>query len=373
MQHRTVQHKSLPDFGLWEKMRRARRLASFDLELTARCNLSCRHCYINKPAGDRSARRRELSTTEFLDIADQAVSQGALWCLLTGGEPLLRDDFDKLYLGLKRKGLLVSIFTNATLITPAHVELFKNHPPRDIEVSVYGVTRPTYQSITGRRGSFAAFTQGVKRLLDNNLKVRFKAVAMQSNLHEFAKIAMYCRERTADYFRFDPFLNLRLDGSREKNEAIAAERLTPEQIEVLEKSDPERFNALRHCQSDRSQVVPGQEALRLLRCGAGEGHCYISHSGMLYLCGFLRQRNCAYDLKRGSLAQACRAFIPAVKQMQTTDPVFRTHCGSCDMISLCAWCPALAELETGRLDRPVPYFCSVARQRRESFAPDTDG
>ena len=53
---------------------------------------------------------------------------GALWCLLTGGEPLLREDFAEIYLGLKRLGLLVSVFTNACLVTPEHVELFQKVP-----------------------------------------------------------------------------------------------------------------------------------------------------------------------------------------------------------------------------------------------------
>ena len=134
-------HVEIQEFGLWEKMGDRRRPLSFDLELTARCNNDCRHCYINLPAGDRAARAAELTTAEILDIAGQAADLGALWCLVTGGEPLLRDDFTEIYLGLKRLGLLISVFTNACLVTPAHVELFRQYPPRDIEVSVYGATR----------------------------------------------------------------------------------------------------------------------------------------------------------------------------------------------------------------------------------------
>jgi len=58
---------------------------SFDLEVTARCNNNCRHCYINLPAGDVEAKQKELSLAEISDIADQAVALGALSCLITGG------------------------------------------------------------------------------------------------------------------------------------------------------------------------------------------------------------------------------------------------------------------------------------------------
>ena len=105
---------------------------------------------------------------------------GAVWCLLTGGEPLLRDDFEELYLGLKRLGLLVSVFTNACLVTPAHVELFRRYPPRDIEVSVYGATRETYERVTRRPGSYDAFVRGLDLLLASGVPVRLKAMALRS-------------------------------------------------------------------------------------------------------------------------------------------------------------------------------------------------
>ena len=108
----------LSDFPLWKKLEIKRPLYSFDFDLTARCNNNCRHCYINLPAGDVEARRgKELSLEEIDRIAGEAVSLGALWCLLSGGEPLLREDFAKIYLLLKKKGLLVSVFSPMQLLS----------------------------------------------------------------------------------------------------------------------------------------------------------------------------------------------------------------------------------------------------------------
>ena len=108
--------RSLPSLALWDKMKEKRRIISFDLEVTARCNNDCRHCYICLPAGDKAAKECEPIHEEIMNVADQAVDLGALWCLITGGEPLIRDDFEDIYLGLKERGLLVSVFTNACLI-----------------------------------------------------------------------------------------------------------------------------------------------------------------------------------------------------------------------------------------------------------------
>jgi len=150
----------LPKASLWNKMKNSRRLVSFDLEITPRCNNNCRHCYINLPADDKNAESKEISFKDIKKIADQAVGLGALWCLITGGEPLLRKDLFDIYLYLKKRGLLVSVFTNATLITKVHADFFKRYPPRDIEITVYGVTKDTYEKVTRRHGSFDEFIRG---------------------------------------------------------------------------------------------------------------------------------------------------------------------------------------------------------------------
>jgi len=107
---------------------------SFDLEITARCSNDCRHCYICKSPDDSSARAKELSVDEIMQIADKAVSMGVLWCNITGGEPLLREDFRGLYRPQK-DGLLVSLFTNACLIREEHIELFKKYPPETLRLA----------------------------------------------------------------------------------------------------------------------------------------------------------------------------------------------------------------------------------------------
>ncbi|HEY9072922.1 MAG TPA: radical SAM protein, partial [Desulfobaccales bacterium] len=245
MNQKFVTSLQLPGFQLWDKLQKRRAPISFDLEVTARCNNDCRHCYINLPAGDREAKEKELSLEEILRIAREAADLGAVWCLLTGGEPLLREDFFEIYLGLKRLGLLVSVFTNACLVSEEHVELFKHYPPRDLEVSVYGVTRETYEGVTRRPGSFRAFRRGLDLLLGSGVKVRLKAMALKANVHELPEIAAFCRARTRDFFRFDPLLHLRLDGNPQRNEEIKSQRLSPEEIVALEQGDPERAAALK--------------------------------------------------------------------------------------------------------------------------------
>ena len=359
---------SLPRFHLWNKLKQKRALVSFDIEITSRCNNNCRHCYINLPENDPVAKGKELALAHLKEIVDEAVTLGALWCLITGGEPLLRDDFIDIYLYLKKKGLLVSIFTNATLITKTHVKLFKQYPPRNLEVSVYGVTQETYERVTRKPGSFTAFLHGLHLLLDSRVSVRLKAMAIRSNFFELQEIAGFCREKTVGDFRFDPFLHLRFDGDPIRNRAIKAERLTPKEITCLESSDPQRLAALKkECDN---LIVPSflhTSSNTIFQCSAGMCSFNLSFDGLFRLCSSLWNRDCVYDLKAGTLTEAWYDFAPRVRKMRSQKDAFLTHCRICPFINLCMWCPAHAHLESGQLDQPVDYFCQVARARAQAF------
>jgi len=356
----------LPDFTLWERIKNKRHLVSFGLEITARCNNDCRHCYINLPAGDKNAKSRELSAEEIKEIAGEAISMGALWCLITGGEPLLRPDFEKIYLTLKRLGMLVSVFTNATLIKKEHIALFRKYPPRDVEVTIYGVTEATYERVTRKPGSFAAFTQGLDRLFKSGIKVRLKAMALRSNFDELPQIASFCRKHSKDYFRFDPFLHLRFDQDSARNKEIMSERLSPSEIVALERSDPDRFYSLK--KGCDKLIVPEFSHItcnHLFHCGTGSGSFTLSCDGLFRLCSSLWHPNSVYDLKKGGLRDAWHNFVPRVREMRSDRKEFIEKCRVCPLVNLCMWCPAHSYLETGELDTPVDYFCEVAHARAE--------
>jgi radical SAM protein with 4Fe4S-binding SPASM domain len=368
MTHLLTRKKEIGEFSLWEKMEAERGCLAFTLEVTARCNNNCRHCYINVPADNAQACLEELSTDRLLDIADQAVRLGAVWCTMTGGEPLLRPDFAEVYLGLKKKGLLVSVMTNATLLNQSHVDLFLRFPPRDIEITVYGVTKETYESVSRCPGSFDAFMRGLTLLENAGIKFRLKAMAIRSNLHEIKEITKFCRAHTKDYYRFDPLLHLRMDRDPERNEEVRRERLTPEEVVSLEKTDEERVRALeKNCHVYINPEFSQITGDILLSCGAGGSNFAVSPNGMFRLCESLCHPDCVYDLKHGALAEAWQDFIPSVRAMRSRRKEFLATCRVCPIINLCMWCPAHADLETGELDGPVDYFCRVAHERARAL------
>jgi radical SAM protein with 4Fe4S-binding SPASM domain len=362
-----VEIQNLP---LWDKFKhkKTRTPLSFEMEITARCNMNCRHCYINLPPEDAVGKNQEMTVSQIMDITEQAVEMGAFWCLITGGEPLLREDFFEIYLGMKSQGLLVSVFTNATLINDQHIEFFAKYPPRDIEVTVYGVTRDTYEKVTGQRGSFNHFMHGINKLISNRIPVRLKTMAIKSNFHEQREIAAFCLERTKDYYRFDPQLMLRYDRNPIRNKLIKTERLTPEQIVALEESDLARIDALR----ENCEILINENFIHfgcdhLFHCGAAIESFNVSYNGQFRLCPSLFAEGTTYDLIKGSLAEAWHEFVPKVRDMRSRRQEFLDTCRKCELVNLCHWCPAHAYLETGHLDGSTPYYCEVAHRRAESI------
>jgi radical SAM protein with 4Fe4S-binding SPASM domain len=233
---------------------------------------------------------------------------------------------------------------------------------------VYGVTQETYERVTRRAGSFAAFRRGLDWLLERGVKVRFKAMALRSNLHELPAIARFCRERTKDYFRFDPLLHQRYDGNAARNEDIRAERLSPAEIVAIERADEQRFSALeKGCDK---LIVPEFAHFgcdHLFHCGAGNGSFNISYDGRFRLCSSLWHPESVYDLRKGTLAQAWHTFVPQVRDMRSHSREFLEKCRRCPLINLCLWCPAHAHLESGEMDAWCEYFCEVAHARAEAL------
>ena len=81
-------------------------------ELTQRCNFGCEMCYVH----DCTQKTDPLSAEDWISLAKQARDAGTVFLLLTGGEPLIRDDFEEIYRALAKMGFLISINTNGSLL-----------------------------------------------------------------------------------------------------------------------------------------------------------------------------------------------------------------------------------------------------------------
>ncbi len=338
---------------LHEKVAGQRVPISGSLELTFGCNLRCVHCYLDS-CHDGLPGRQELSYEEICSVIDQIVDEGCLWLLLTGGEPLLRPDFQAIYTYAKRKGLILTLFTNGTLVTPEMADFLAEWRPFAVEITLYGRTQATYERVTGVPGSHARCLRGIELLLERKIPLKLKTMLLTLNRHELDAMAAYA-EGLGVEFRFDPVVNAGLDGSP----APAAYRLPPEEAVAVEAADPVRRE--RWPEWYRTMLGADDDG-RLYTCGAGRHSFHIDPFGQLGLCTTAREP--VYDLRRGSFREGWSKFLPTVLEQE---PGEGYECGGCPLRPLCPQCPGWAQLEHGNPNKRVEYLCRLAHLRAEAF------
>lgn len=327
-------------------------------EITERCNLTCVHCFINQPMGSRESRGRELTLAEIKTILDQMAEIGCLSLLLTGGEPLLRPDFLDIWRHAKQKGMLVTLFTNGTLLTPRIADVLAEWPPHLMEISLYGDSAETYEQVTQIPGSYARCRRGIELALDRGLRLGLKAVVLTINRHELPAMKAFA-DRLGVRFRYDAMVWPRFDGNRDPWAYV----LSPQEIVALDGADLERQEKWLELQDGLRDGLVRAESV--FTCNAGLHGFHIDAAGRMSVC--MMARRPAYDLRQGTLQEGWR-FLASVREGTRT---LETPCRTCTVGILCNQCPGWSQVVHGDKETPVAYVCQVGRLRAERFAsPD---
>ncbi len=340
--------------SLHKKVQDKRPPLSGSLELTFRCNNNCIHCYCNTPPNDASEMAREMDTGMIRDIISQLADQGCLWLLLTGGEPFLRPDFKEIYLHAKKKGILVTLFSNGTLIDERIADFLAEWRPFSTEITLYGATEKTYEEITRVKGSYRRCIGGIELLIERKVPLKLKTMAMRQNFHEIPLMKTYA-ESLGLQFRFDPMVNSRLD----TNKGPLSARLKPEEIVRLDMEDEKRAEEWKKSFNEHAGP-PGSD--RLYICGAGLDSFHIDPYGNLSICIISRKEQ--YNLKIGTFREGWYNFIERMREI-----TLRTNikCRECNIANLCGQCPGWSQVELGDNETPVEFLCEVAHKRAEAF------
>lgn len=340
------------------------RFEQLDFELTERCNNDCVHCCINLAENDENARRRELTAEQVKDILKQAADIGYLQVRFTGGEPLLRPDFEELYLSARRLGMKVLLYTNGRLITPHLADLFACVPPRiPIEVSVYGMHRESYEAVTRVPGSFEQYRRGVNLLRERNVPFLVKSALLPQNRADVNEFEAWAR--TIPWMTQRPVYTLFIDfrerrDNQEKNRLIESLRLPPEEGVALLLQDKKSREGI----SAFGVKFLTEFSDRLFMCGACDGGSMcVDAYGCVQPCMGIRAPELTCDLvhteSETTLQNALGRFA-LLRDLRAANPDYLQRCARCFLRGLCEQCPAKSWAEHGTLDTPVAYFCGVA-------------
>ncbi len=336
------------------KAAQARLPISATLELTRRCNLRCRHCYLGDQAEQHKQRALERDTEAVKTSLREWAEAGVLYLLITGGDPMMRRDFSEIYRQAREYGMVVTVFCDGILVTDRIVELFKELPPRRVGISIYGATAKTYEHITRIPGSYARAWNGIRRLLDAGIRVELKTILMTLNEQEREAMAA----QAADWgvvFRHDTAIFPCLpDGSTQPLDL----RVTPEQAVAHDMADPKRRAQWRNVIETLEKTSAGD---RLYTCGAGASHFYCDPYGNLSPCLITTRYRYAqgdrpfHELWRDELSEIRK------KRRTRSDTLLAGP-----LRGACAHCPAMNYLENGDEEQESDFMRKTTLLRHQT-------
>ena len=325
-------------------------------ELTSRCSLDCKMCYVHRKENDCEAIKKEKDTQWWMKLTEEAKDAGMLMLLLTGGEPLLRKDFEEIYLNAKRNGLLVSVNTNGMLIDDSKVKFFADNPPQKLNITLYGASADTYRELCGNGDAYEMVTDAIKKLHEAGVKIKLNCTVTQHNRHDVEKINAFAKElkipiQTVTYM-FPP---VRAGGE--------APRLLPEEAAKLHFDchmvDWGKEKFAKHLNTKANlcrKPLETESCGEAIPCRAGLSTFWVTWDGKMSPCGMMTTPmvdipnfNDAWnDIKESRK----RIFLPL-------------ECHSCELRNYCDMCAAVSLAETGHFDRVPEYACKKAAEYKK--------
>jgi len=306
---------------------------------------------------DMQAKQRELSKEEHFRMLDELVEMGCFWILYTGGEIFARKDFLEIYTYAKKKGFLITLFTNGIIINEQIADYLAEWPPFAIEITMYGRTRETYEALTAIPGSYDRCLRGIKLLKERGLPLKLKTVATSINKHEVFAMKQFAEELGVE-FKCDGQVNPRIDCSQ----SPLAVRLTPEEVVALDMSDPKVVSEYRKLAKRDLENPPNLSTVDTVYiCGGGVNSFAVNANGAVGICVISQQET--FSVRDAGVKAV---WDESLRELRNRKRTRITKCVECRIQSLCAMCPANGELENGDRESPVDFLCSVAHLRAMS-------
>ena len=333
-------------------------------ELTSRCNFNCKMCYVHDEDCNRN-KPFELTAAQWIDVALQARDAGGLFVLITGGEPMLRDDFDEIYGAMAKMGFVLSLNTNLSLLKDSTLSLLEKYRPNRVNVSLYGVNNETYSALCGVP-AFETVKENIARLLERGVPVKINSSITQYNVGEAEKIMRFCDERGL-HFKSTAYMfpSSRLDRRRERlsPEAVADYRAACDRHTLTAADFAERTRRIMDgvaFERDRDCPEIGTEG-QGIRCRAGTSSAWIDWRGNMGYCGMVPAPAENNVLNRGfdacwqrSVRDAAAVRLPK-------------KCAACVYRHFCNICAASQLCETGGFDEPPAYICAISAHIPQAY------
>ncbi len=346
-------------------------------ELTSRCNLACKMCYVCAE-NDKKVIDSELSADQWVDLACQLRDMGLLYIMFSGGEVFVRKDFREIYERIYDLGMLLTINTNAMAITPEIIGWLKKRPPLRMAVSIYGASNEDYGRVSGNNKAFDYVDRGVRLLEESGISTRYRTIIIKETRESVFRVADYILSLgkqvglvnyvspSRDDTGLDPI------GSRlPAVESVKLERAIYEHVlkrtneieaekkrlGIEDEADKEDLSKIESVDDSLPEKIPQKPREGAFKCGASHCTLWITWDGQLTPCA-LMSRPTSFPLE-GGIAKAWEDLKALCAEVHMPK-----ECDECPDAKYCLKCPARILTETGGFSEKAPYLCERAAYMR---------
>jgi heme b synthase len=317
-------------------------------EITRSCNLSCLHC---RASAEKGPYKNELSTTECLSLIGDIASFSNPIIILTGGEPLLREDIFEIASYGKKKGLRMVMGTNGTLVNNSNANKIVESGIARISISIDGATQKLHDQFRQVEGAFAGAMNGINFAKSVGMEFQINTTVTQDNLDQIEGILNLAIKLGAVAHHI--FLLVPTGRGRELKEQI----LSPEDCEktlrwfytqkdkvplqLKATCAPHYYRILRQeAKKEGKLVTPRTYGLDAMTrgCLGGTSFCFISHTGEVQPCGYL-EINCG-NVREESLESLWKNSKVFNDLRDVSN--LKGKCGQCEFRTVCGGCRARA-------------------------------
>jgi heme b synthase len=333
-------------------------------ETTRRCNLACRHCRAAAGSGPYPG---ELTTDEGIRLLEDLATMGQVVVILTGGEPLLREDiFDLAAYGTGRGHRMV-MAVNGTLLTPAIAARLKDAGIQRVSISIDGAGAKSHDLLRAVDGAYEGALAGIAACKAAGLPFQINTTVTRANRGELPAIHELALKLKAAAHHV--FVLVPTGRGRE----IPEELLSPAEYEetlrwLLDRQRTGKLFIKPTCAPQyyrlwrQDAAAPGEKITATAHgmeamtkgCLGGQGFAFVSYRGEVQPCGYL-------ELVAGNIREMRFPQIWAdselFRQLRRVDD-YRGKCHICQYRQVCGGCRARAYALTGDVlgeDPICPY------------------
>ena len=329
-------------------------LVDFQIELTAKCNERCMHCYL-PPFREKVTLDAEM----VFHVLDEFTEMGGITITFSGGEPMLHPDFATFLKRARMNDLSIAILSNATLLSDRLLEVIREVNISLLQVSIYSLKPNEHDYITGMDKSLKKSLASIEKFLAADVPVQVSCPVMMTNYRSYADVLRWANglgmKAHTDYImvaRSDQSTDNLTERLREPQLRQLITAIVRHDMDYQEDTDES-------VRSATGRMVPARNPQDQV-CGVGRSTLCLSATGRYYPCSCWRGMQ-VVDAMSASLSEIWSNSPELERLRRITWAVF-PECLSCREFDFCAMCLARNFNEgNGDMFKVNKHFCMAAR------------